>query len=49
MNIKVGRTYEKHNVPSPLSSVQKLEKNITIPIAFVNQSLVCGFAVALMQ
>ena len=31
---------------SPLSTVQKFEKSITIPIAFVNQSLVCGFAVA---
>jgi hypothetical protein len=46
MNTKVERAYEKHNVPSPLSSVQNFEENITIPIAFVNQSLVCGFAVA---
>jgi hypothetical protein len=36
MNTKVERAYEKHNVPSPLSSVQNFEENITIPIAFVN-------------
>jgi hypothetical protein len=31
---------------SPQSSVQNFEENISIPISFVNRSIICSFAVA---